>query len=146
MVINYKISSLFGLLSIVLVLFLYSCEETVTDEDCETYNYYDCNSVEPFEAELTMKFTISKNIHRVAFEIYKGGFDENNIIVYDTARNSTVTYNMPIPEYYSVRAVYKLEDKTLYTIDGVKMDKKSVQKCDSVCWKDANKELDLTIQ
>jgi len=146
MVINYKISSLFGLLSIVLVLFLYSCEETVTDEDCETYNYYDCNSVEPFEAKLTMKFTISKNIHWVAFEIYKGGFDENNIIVYDTARNSTVTYNMPIPEYYSVRAIYKLEDKTLYTIDGVKMDKKSVQKCDSVCWKDANKELDLTIQ
>ena len=144
MAINYKISYLFGLLSI--VLFLYSCEEIVPNEDCETYNYYDCNSVEPFEAELKMSFTISKNIHWVAFEIYKGGFDENNIIVYDTAWNSTVTYNMPIPEYYSVRAIYKLEDKTLYTIDGVKMDKKSVQKCDSVCWKDANKELDLTIQ
>jgi len=57
-----------------------------------------------------------------------------------------VTYNMPIPEYYSVRAIYKLDGKTIYTIDGVKMDKKSVQKCDSVCWNDANKDLDLTIQ
>jgi len=140
-----KILFLIGLLPMVVVLFLSGCEQTVSDEDCDTYNYYDCNTVEPFEAELKMKFTISKNIHSVAFEIYKGGFDENNIIVYDTALNSTVTYNMPIPEYYSVRAIYKLEDKILYTIDGVKMDKKSIQKCDSLCWKEANKELDLTI-
>ncbi|RLD43687.1 MAG: hypothetical protein DRI86_09375 [Bacteroidetes bacterium] len=145
MVMRSKILFLIGLLPMVVVLFLSGCEQTVSDEDCDTYNYYDCNTVEPFEAELKMKFTISKNIHSVAFEIYKGGFDENNIIVYDTALNSTVTYNMPIPEYYSVRAIYKLEDKILYTIDGVKMDKKSIQKCDSLCWKEANKELDLTI-
>jgi len=145
MVIKVKILSALSLFTLLTIILFSSCEQTVSNEDCETYNYYDCNTVEPFEAELKMSFTISKNIHSVAFEIYKGGFDENNVIVNDTAWDSSVTYNMPIPEYYSVRATYKVDGKTIYTIDGVKMDKNSVQKCDSICWKDANKELDLTI-
>ncbi len=145
MVIKFKVFSFIGLFTILIGLLLSACEPTTNNEDCDTYNYYDCNTVEPFEAKLTMDFTISKNIRWVAFEIYKGRFDENNVIVRDTARNSTIEYTMPIPEYYSVRAIYKIDNKTIYTIDGVKMDKKSIQKCDSVCWQDADEKLDLRI-
>jgi len=52
---------------------------------------------------------------------------------------------LDIPEYYSVRAMYQVDGKTIFTIDGVKMDKKSVQKCDSVCWLDSDKNLDLSL-
>ncbi len=145
MVIRIRKTIEFSLLLVFSSMLLWSCEQTVSEEDCETYNYYDCTTQEPYSAELKMKFSINKNVRWVAFAIYKGGFDENNVIVYDTAWDSSVIYDMPIPEYYSVRAIYKIDGKTIYTIDGIKMDKKSVQKCDSICWKEVNKELDLTI-
>lgn len=134
------------LLLTLFALTIVSCEETISEEDCATYNYYDCNTIKPIEADLKFKFSLSPKIKMVAFEIYKGNIEQNNIIIRDTAKSSTVTYIMPIPEYYSARAIYKEDGKTIYVVDGVKMDVKSVQKCDSVCWKDSNEEMDLTLQ
>jgi hypothetical protein len=146
MVIKNKISFLLAALMFSVIIFNTGCDETVNEEDCDTYNYYDCNTIEPYEAELKLTFSISKNITKVAFEIYKGRIEENNIIIRDTAFSTKLSYTLEIPEYYSVRAKYEVDGKTIYTVDGVKMDKKSVQKCDSICWKDSNKELDLTLQ
>jgi hypothetical protein len=146
MVIKANRYLLYSVLLFVFALVISEFDETVSDEDCETYNYSDCNTIEPFEAELSMAFSISKNIRMVPFEIYKGSIEENIILLKDTAWSSKVKYTLEIPEYYSVRARYVIDGKTIYTVDGVKMDKKSVQKCDSICWKDSNKELDLTLQ
>jgi hypothetical protein len=52
---------------------------------------------------------------------------------------------MPIPEYYSVRAKYQVGNKIIYTVDGAKIDKWEVQKCDSICWEVDKVTLDLTI-
>jgi len=146
MVIKDKIRILLATLMFSVIIFNTGCDDTVSDEDCETYNYYDCNTIEPYEAELKLTFSISKNITKVPFEIYKGSIEDNNIIVYDTAFSTKLSYTLEIPEYYSVRAKYEIDGKVIYTVDGIKMDKKSVQKCDSVCWKDATKDLDLTLQ
>ena len=123
-----------------------SCEQDISDEDCDTYGYADCNTEEPFEAELKLNFTINSNNKRVPFQIIDGRVDNGKIIVYDTAETSEIVYVMALPYYYSVKATYKSGDKTIFAIDGVNMKANSIEKCDSVCWNLPTFRLDLTLQ
>lgn len=127
------------------VLSFSSCTKVEDIPDCDIYNYADCNTLEPMNADMKINFTISKDIRWVAFEIYKGTVDEGEIIVYDTAWDSEITYFMPIPEYYSVRAKYQNGNTITYTVDGAKLDKNEVQKCDSICWEVSEVTLDLRV-
>lgn len=129
------------------LLFSVSCETDAYEEDCETYNYVDCNTEEPYEAEVSLKFTIKDNEY-VPFEIIKGKVEDGTIIVYDTARagESEIVYILDIPQYYTVKATYKNGSTIIYAVDGVDMKAKDVQKCDSVCWELDDFRLDLTLQ
>ena len=116
-----------------------------SDVDCDTYDYSDCQSIEPVETDLKLLFTINKNYSWVPFEIYKGSVDKGELVLRDTAWNSTITYVMPIPEKYSVKAIYELNGQTIYTIDGAKLEATSVPVCDSNCWSVAVSEFDLRL-
>jgi len=142
-VINKKISIL---LLIIIMLSAFSCEESISDEDCSTYDYFDCNTVQPYEADLELHFTISANTQKVAFEIIEGTIEEGKTIIYDTATTSSITYIMPLQQYYTVKATYENSDKTIYAIDGLDMKAHSVHKCDSVCWTVPTFSLDLRLQ
>lgn len=133
-------------LSLLLVsFFLLACEEEHIDGNCSFYNYSGCNTTEPFMAEMTMKFSITPDIPWVAFEIYEGTIDEGEVIVYDTAWNSQVIYDMPIPQYYSVKAKYELNGNIIYAIDGAEIRKHQERICDSLCWEVDETNLDLVI-
>ncbi|MCK5846375.1 MAG: hypothetical protein KAG84_02980 [Bacteroidales bacterium] len=131
-------------LSILLVN--YSCEQSVSDEDCATYNYYDCNTLEPFEADLKLQFSITQNNNKIPFEIIEGKIEDGKTIIYDTATTSTITFIMPLPQYYTVKATYKNGSKTIYAIDGLEMKARSIRKCDSMCWTIPTFMLDLRLQ
>jgi len=147
MAINFK-----TFLSITAVLFLfhlYSCTENNTDlpnvEDCENYYYEDCNTVEPIEGSVHLKFSINQKIHSVVFDVYKGYADEGNLFFSDTSYDSEVDYIMPIDQYYSVKAKYIINGVSLKVIDGGELRKKSKQVCDSTCWATNELKLDLSI-
>jgi hypothetical protein len=133
-------------LIIISLLAFSGCKEQFDEEDCITYNYDDCNTVRPRIAELKMHFTISRDIHSVVFEIYKGTVDNGTVIITDTAFDSEVIYLLPIPEYYSVRAIYKLADKTLYAVDGKEIKVEKENRCDSTCYSISDTNLDMIIQ
>lgn len=132
----------------VIILFT-ACEkgyDSISEEDCDTYAYNDCITLEPIEAELKINFSINKNRQWVAFEIYEGSIDKGKVIVYDTSWNSELTYLMPIPQTYSVKATYINNGKTIFAIDGIEMKAKSVKKCDSTCWFLREYRLDLMLK
>ncbi len=142
--VNFKIWILLGAF---LTLMTFSqCNKPNGDGDCETYNYSDCNTLEPFTADMTMSFSYRNSSNYIAFEIYDGTVDKGQVIVYDTAWGSSVTYTMPIPAYYSVSAKYLIDGKTIYTIDGAEMKKKKKSVCDSTCWIAENISLDLMVK
>ncbi len=127
------------------LIFTVSCESDVSDEDCETYDYVGCNTLEPYEAEVALKFTIKDNEY-VPFEIIKGRVENGTTIVYDTANVTEIVYILEIPQYYTVKAKYKNGNTTIYAIDGVEMKANDVKKCDSVCWEMDDFRLDMTLK
>ena len=137
-----KITILIGIATLALM----SCDEDVSDEDCSTYSYLDCNTLEPDEADLILRFTISNNMSSIPFEIIEGTIESGTTIIYDTAKTSEIIYIMPLNQYYTVKATYKNEVKTIFALDGVNMKARSTQKCDSVCWTLPKFELNLTLQ
>ncbi len=133
------------LIVLLLLLFSVSCERISSEEDCETYGYVDCNTEEPYEAEVTLEFSIKGN-ELVPFEIIKGKVEDGTTIVYDTAEISEIVYILEIPQYYTVKATYKNGSTTIFAVDGVNMKARDIQKCDSLCWEMDDFRLDMTIE
>lgn len=115
------------------------------DVDCNTYDYSDCSTSEPYETEVNLVFSINNDFNWVPFEIYKGTVDKGELLIRDTAWNSKITYVMPIPETYSVRAKYEYNGQIIYTIDGAKLKATSEQICDSICWSVDVNDFDLKL-
>ena len=135
--------------SISMLTVLYSCKSGSSDlpdvEDCEHYDYADCNSVQPFEADVAFNFSISSKNKMVPFEVYKGYVDDNNLYFKDTSWSDRLIYQLPVNEYWSVKAAYKSGGKTVFVIDGGKLKVHSKKVCDSTCWSVDDLELDAII-
>ncbi len=116
-----------------------------SDEDCYTYDYSDCNTQRPYNTDINLLFSINKDFLWVPFEIYKGTVDQGELLLRDTAWNSKITYTMPIPETYSVRAKYERNGQIIYTIDGAELKATSKQICDSNCWSVDISDFDLML-
>ena len=145
-VINFKYTRLLPLL----LLFLFvRCAEDRVDlpdvEDCENYDYQDCNTTNPVDAEVKFNFSINKQIHYVSFEVYKGTIDDGTFFFADTAFSSDEYYMLPVDEYYSAIATYHLDGKVVKVIDGGKLRKSSKKVCDSTCWAVNKLSMDLIL-
>ena len=147
MAVNYKIY--LSILITVFLLLLFSCKQASSDlpnvQDCENYYYEDCNTIEPIEGSVHLKFSINQKIHSVIFDVYKGYVDEGNLFFSDTSYDSEVDYIMPVDQYYSVKAKYIINGVSLKVIDGGELRKTSKQVCDSTCWATNELKLDLSI-
>jgi hypothetical protein len=132
------------------LLALYSCKGSADDlpevEDCDKYFYEDCNTIQPIEADMTIHFSINTHIKQVAFEVYKGYVDDNHLFFRDTTTNTSVTYRMPVDEYWSVLAIYQRDGKTIKVIDGDKIRVHSKKVCDSTCWSVSNIDLEVELK
>jgi hypothetical protein len=133
-----------------LLLLFTSCEQEKVDlpnvEDCDHYYYEDCNTQEPFESGVRFDFSINRQTHFVVFEVYKGTVDEGSLFFTDTAFDASVTYIMPVNEYYSAIATYQVDGKTIKVIDGGNLVKQGKTVCDSTCRGVNELVLDLSIR
>lgn len=133
---------------LLIILLSVSCNKNLFDNkdvDCYTYDYSDCLTSKPYEAEVNLIFSINKDFHRVPFEIYKGNVDNGELLLQDTAWDSKITYVMPIPETYSIRAKYEHNGQIIYAIDGAELKATSKQICDSTCWSVDVTDFDLML-
>lgn len=127
-----------------LVLLIPSCNEDIIlfEVDCS-----ECYTLRPEYAPLTIEFTINGENPEVPYTIYLGEYEKNQVRLEDTARYSVISVDLFPNRYYSVRAKYRVGDKTVYALDGDEIELLKVSsQCDSVCWVIDEGEIDVRLK
>lgn len=117
----------------ILISFLTGCDKPIV-QDCENYDFSDCDLDEPEWGFLIIDVTINDENTKVPIVIYKGYMEDNIIEWEDTATTSKYEIDVSLNQYYSVVATYKSGDKTILAVDGDYFEKKRVKVCDERCW------------
>lgn len=113
------------------ILVFFSCEGDLL----ETVDCSECYQTEPDTGDIKVDITINDQNPSIPLIIYKGDIDNNNIEYIDTAFSSPYYLDVPIGKYYSVKAKYKVNEKTIIAIDGDKIKTKKVtDSCDEDCY------------
>lgn len=120
------------LIAIFCSLILSNCN--YEDTECVDADYSSCDTWEPYWGELDIDLTIDENNKNIPVTIYKGKIEENDVIKQCTIRTPKLYYEVPLDEYYTVKAEYKHEGKTIFAVDGDEIYKSSRDYCDSTCW------------
>ena len=119
-----------------LFLFLFAmmaCDKPIV-EDCENYDFSDCELEKPVWGIIKVKLTINDENPFVPLVFYKGYFEEGNIEYIDTAYQNNYEIDMPLDYYLSVKAEYVSAGKTIFAVDGGKFETKKYRVCDEDCW------------
>ncbi len=132
------------IISLFLVLILYSCHEKIftSDVDCEY-----CYSIKPDSVDLVVSLTYNDTYDTIPLVVYKEVVGENNIEYIDTAYGDTYYLLVPVNAKYSIKVEYKKDSITTYAIDATKVKIKRVSDaCDEVCWVIENEEMDCRLK
>ena len=98
-------------------------------------NCADCLSSEPDSFELSVDLTINKIYDSVKLEFYRGNVESGKLCWKGEAFKSRFYLLVPVNEYYSVKASYRQDGKTIIAIDGDRMVSRFVaDACDGNCW------------
>lgn len=118
------------------VLLLVSCTgNSYRDvEDCQNYDYADCNTSEPGKVALNITLTINQENQSVPLLIYEGNLEDDVLVRTDTVNTPDFVVMMPPDHYYTVVAGYLSHGTTVKAVDGDRVKKIRSQVCDSVCW------------
>lgn len=115
-------------------------------DNCDEYNYIDCDTWEPSYSYVFMDFTINNENPYVPFEVYEGKLEEGKLVLTDTSYSKRDSVEMDFDIDYTVKAKYKKGSQTIYAIDMDKAIKWSQDICDSVCWHYIDAEVDLELR
>jgi hypothetical protein len=112
----------------------------------------DCVSDKPDTSALSIKVTINGENPYVVLTIYKDKFNPARkdsagyIERTDTARKSPYSIEVPVDQYYSVKAKYKSGQKIIYAIDGGIFQVQKQSGCDNTCWQMVGGRFDATLK
>ncbi len=108
-----------------------SCEDYIGPVvDCD-----DCYWEKPDSEFLVLNLTINELHPEVPIVLYRGDVEDGQVDWVDTARESPFQVYSAVNQYYSVSAEYKLDGKTIKSIDGDDMKAKFVsESCEYSCW------------
>ncbi|PLX03362.1 MAG: hypothetical protein C0594_10545 [Marinilabiliales bacterium] len=126
----------------ILLLFMFSSCEDYLDVDCSQ-----CYQYEPTKGDLLIDVTINKENMEVPVIIYKGKPEDGVIEYADTARGKYFDIEVPLGQYYSVCAKYKVGDKTVTAIDGDKIRVRQIDaECDTTCYYITGGRIDVQLK
>lgn len=121
-----------GMLTILLTLSLFSCEEKI---HFGTVDCSECYQIKPDSADLVVKVTINDIYQEVPLTFYRGNIEDGVIEYMDTAYWHTYYLWVPANKDFSVKAEYKRGVTTIYAVDGTKIKVRKVpEACDEVCY------------
>jgi hypothetical protein len=127
--------------------FILACSEKVFtgDVDCSQC-YVDIPKIET----LYVYLTFNDSIDEIPLVLFRGKAEEGDTDYVDTARveqGNPYWVTVDVDKFYSVKAEYKLTNRTLYAIDGTQLVPKHVTSvCDADCYVVVNNELNLKIR
>lgn len=99
-------------------------------------NCADCMSSEPDSFELSVDLTIIKSQYdSVYLEFFKGNVESGKPSWEGEVFTTRFYHLVPVNEYYSVKASYRKDGKTIIAIDGDRMVSRFMaDACDGNCW------------
>jgi hypothetical protein len=122
----YRLSSI---LIIVLLVFIFSCEDQAFIITCS-----DCTADEPLSAELNAELD-QDYFFEAEIQIWEGNLEDSILVGTFTAYNKVFTYDVVLNKRYTITAKYTLPDKQIIAVDTanprVKYDK---SQCDDPCY------------
>ncbi len=121
------------------------CQELLDENDLEPAPP-DCIEVPPTEGYLSVRYTLNAQNPHVPIEIYRGDFENNDLILRDTLPSSHNPYRLPIDEYYSVVAKYLRGQDTIIVIDGDDIEADETEYSDKSCWSVDNGTIDVKLK
>lgn len=121
------------ILVIVLFTIAFSCQEGSPTMEV---NCADCWVYEPDSFKLSVDLTIIENIYdSVYLQFYKGNIESGKLSWEGEVFTPLFYHLVPVNEYYSVKAYYRKEGKTIIAIDGDRMVSRFItDACDEDCW------------
>ena len=154
MSVNKKIFSLRFVLFFSLLLsglcFFNGCDELMNDEnsddDCDP-KPADCRETKYSYGYLNINLTINQKNHSVPIRIFRGDFDNNDLLLDTIVTVNTFSYRLPTEEYYSVVARYIQNDgDTVLAVDADDIENDSDSYCEGDCYKLDNGSIDLKLR
>lgn len=121
--------------STVIVLFViaFSCEggNSTLEVDCSN-----CFVQEPDSFDLITSLSISDGLYDSAFvQFYKGRIESEDLSWEGMVYTQEFLHFVPVNEYYSVKATYTKDGKSVVAVDGDRMVSRYIaDACDSDCW------------
>jgi hypothetical protein len=114
------------------MIFIAGCDG---DQSIESFDCSTCYQDKPEWGPLQIKVTINSENTIVYLTIYRGDIENNEIEFEGQTVYPDYTVDVPVDKYYSVKAEYKVGDKTIYAVDGDKLKvKKNSTSCDQECY------------
>lgn len=105
-----------------------------------------CETSKPTDGNLFVKLSINSQNQKVPITVFRGNFEENNIVFYDTLSSTTVSYTLPVDEYYSVTARYLRGQDTILVIDADRITTDQTDYKDKSCWSVSDADVDVRLK
>ena len=124
----------FVVLSIIgLFIIAFSCQKGSPTLEV---NCADCMTTEPDSFELSIDLTIIQGLYdSVKLEFYKGNVESGKLSWKGEVFKPRFYLMVPVNAFYSVKASYRKDGKTIYAIDGDRMVSRFISDaCDGNCW------------
>ena len=123
----------------------FSCDKPMV-EDCENYNFSDCSLDQPDWGLVKVQVTINSENPYVPLTFFRGNIEDNVVEVIDTAYSGELKVDMPLNNYFSVKAIYKSGIKQIIAVDGGDFTTKKYHVCDQDCWVIRGGEYDVRLK
>jgi len=122
-------------LSVIIVFIIaFSCEGGTSTFEV---NCAECYVPEPDSFELLVEINNISEYDSVYLQFYKGNVESGELSWEGKVDVGTTEFlhRVPVNEYYSVKAIYAIDDETIIAIDGDRMTSKYItDACDYDCW------------
>lgn len=120
------------ILTIILFIGTMACEE---DPFLGEVNCDECYTEKPTVGELIIKLTINAENQEIPVVVYRNDLEDRIVEWIDTVSVTTLYVEVPVNQYYSITAMYKAGDRTIYAVDGDRLrTRKITDQCDETCW------------
>lgn len=141
-----KLSNLIVLLFSLLLISCNNDFPQVADEDCDTYDFSDCNTIEPKQGLLKIELTINDDNPKPYLKIYDGFIEDQKVIYHDTVNSAHFELYVELNKHYSASIDYKQNNKIITAVDGTDFMKKSATVCDSICWSTTGGDINIKLK
>lgn len=139
-----KRNIVYAFLFIISLWMLPSCERKL---EIFVFDCKDCFQDKPEDGPLKISFTLNKENPFVLYTIYKGAFEDGNVEYADTAFNTIEYIDVPVNEYYSVKAEYTKKEQCITVVDGDRLKlKKDRNRCDKKCYYYKGGKIDVRLK